>query len=106
MPSTEEEYFIGAIANYTASDLNEMIDWNINLADLIKQKYGKWIFFAQVHARKMSKMNQGTPITAANIMLWLQTRRSDLWVAVKNNPNGTAWLEKQIEPLKRLLGLS
>lgn len=106
MPSTEEEYFTGAISNYTANDINEMIDWNVDLASLIRKKYGGWISVARVYARKMRKMNRDTPITAANIMLWLQARRSDLWVAIKNNPNGTKWLEKQIEPIKQLLGLS
>lgn len=108
MPTRDEgeDWFVAAIAGYSARDLNEMMDWDISLADLIEKKYRFYLSLARLYAKKTRERNPTTSIAAGNVMIWLRVRRPDLYDAVKSHPNGTKWLEKQIEPVKLLLELS
>ena len=101
-----EEWFLKAISGYTARDVEDMIDWGVNLDDLIRRKYGKYLPLARAAARRMRARDPTMPITAEEAMRWLRARRPDLYGAIKSRPGGQEWLEEQVARLKALLGVS
>jgi len=92
------------LKKWTPDDIREAIRSDAKLAQLFVDHRGiangmGWI------ARRRGRSDLSPFINLGNILTWFHERRDDLFQAIITEPGGIAWLDRNFNELRQVLGI-